>query len=217
MVLETPSLEPPVSNKCNCHEWDELVPEFNADFDRVHKLGGGRMELAREATAVRATGESKAIHALLASHNKFGKVLTELQLFLMSQNRKACKRIAGGGKTSKGEAAACLLLLNYCNLVRRAHGDQQREFEKEAARMLPTARSLVEAAEAEKLEAARKAKKAADAHHTSSREDTTFLRAQTRSEDTPYSRANQHDARTKSEHCEWACEGKGSGSCQAPC
>jgi hypothetical protein len=108
--------------------------EFNADFDRVHKLDGGRMELAREATAVRATGEAKAIHALLASHNKFGKVLTELQLPLMSQNRKVCKRIAGGGRTSsKGEAAACLLLLNYCNLVRRAHGDQQREFEKEAA------------------------------------------------------------------------------------
>ena len=59
----------------------------------MHKLDGGRMELAREATAVRATGEAKAIHALIASHNKFGKVLTELQLFLMSQNRKACKRI----------------------------------------------------------------------------------------------------------------------------
>jgi hypothetical protein len=104
VVLETPSLEPPVGNKCNCHEWEELIPEFNADFDRVHKLDGGRMELAREAAAVRATGEARAIHALLSSHNKFGKVLTELQLFLMSQNRKACKRIAGGGKTSKGRS-----------------------------------------------------------------------------------------------------------------
>ena len=72
MILETPSLEPPVGNKCNCHEWDELIPEFHADFDRVHKPDGGRMELAREATAVRATGESKAIHALVAAHNKFG-------------------------------------------------------------------------------------------------------------------------------------------------
>jgi hypothetical protein len=54
-------LEPPVSDKCNCHEWEEVIPEFLADFDRVHKLdAGGRMELAREATAVRATGEAKA-------------------------------------------------------------------------------------------------------------------------------------------------------------
>jgi hypothetical protein len=118
---------------------------------------------ARPRQPVRATGEAKAVHALLAPHNKFGKVLSELQLFLMSQNRKACKRIAGGGKTSKGEAAACLLLLNYCNLVRTAHGDQRREFEEEAAEMLPAARSLAEAAEAEKLEEARKAKDLADA------------------------------------------------------
>ena len=60
LVLETPNFEPPVSNKCSCHEWEELIPEFLADFDRVHKLDGGRMELAREATAVRATGEAKA-------------------------------------------------------------------------------------------------------------------------------------------------------------
>jgi hypothetical protein len=115
------------------------------------------MELAREATAVRASGEAKAIHALIASHNKFGKVLSELQLFLMPQNRKACKRIAGGGKTSKGEAAACLLLLNYCNMVRRAHGDQRSEFVEVAAEMLPTARSLAAAAAAEELKVARKA------------------------------------------------------------
>jgi hypothetical protein len=66
VVLETPSLEPPVGNKCNSHEWEELIPEFLADFTRVHKLDGGRMELAREATAVRASGEAKAIHALIA-------------------------------------------------------------------------------------------------------------------------------------------------------
>jgi hypothetical protein len=32
VVLETPCLEPPVGNKCNCHEWEELAPEFIADF-----------------------------------------------------------------------------------------------------------------------------------------------------------------------------------------
>jgi hypothetical protein len=87
VVLETPCLEPPVSSKCNCHEWGELVSEFIADFERVHKLGGGRMELAREATAVRASGEAKAIHALIPSHRKLGEALSELQLFVMSQNR----------------------------------------------------------------------------------------------------------------------------------
>jgi hypothetical protein len=40
VVLEAPSLEPPVGNKCNCHEWEELIPEFIADFARVHKLDG---------------------------------------------------------------------------------------------------------------------------------------------------------------------------------
>jgi hypothetical protein len=98
LIFETPNLESPVGNKCSCHEWEELIPEFLADFDQVHKLDGGRMEVAREATAVRATGEAKAIRALVASHNKFGKVLTELQLFLLSQNRRAYKRIFGGGK-----------------------------------------------------------------------------------------------------------------------
>jgi hypothetical protein len=45
VVLETPSLGPPVGNKCNCHERDEeLIPEFIADFARVHKLDGGRMD-----------------------------------------------------------------------------------------------------------------------------------------------------------------------------
>ena len=146
LILETPNLEAPVASKCSCHEWDELIPEFRADFVRVHKLDGGRMELAREATAVRATGEAKAIHALVAAHSKFDKVLTELSLFLLSQNCKACKRVSGGGKTAKGEAAACLLLLNYCNLLRRTLRVQRREFEKEAAEMLPTARSLAEAA-----------------------------------------------------------------------
>ena len=73
VVLETPCLEPPVSSKCNCHEWGELVPEFIADFERVHKLDGGRMELARDVTAVRASGEAKAIHALISSHRKLGE------------------------------------------------------------------------------------------------------------------------------------------------
>jgi hypothetical protein len=73
VVLETPCLEPPVSSRCNCHEWGELVPEFIADFERVHKLDGGRMELARDATAVRASGEAKAIHALISSHRKLGE------------------------------------------------------------------------------------------------------------------------------------------------
>jgi hypothetical protein len=50
VLLATPSLEAPVSDKCNCPEWDGLVPEFIADFDRIHALDGGRMELAREAT-----------------------------------------------------------------------------------------------------------------------------------------------------------------------
>jgi hypothetical protein len=36
----------------------------------VHKLDGGRMELAREATGVRATGEVKAIHALISAHRR---------------------------------------------------------------------------------------------------------------------------------------------------
>ena len=70
MVLETSCLEPPVSSKCYCHEWCVLVPEFIADFERVHKLDGGRMELAREATVVRATGEVKAIHALISAHRR---------------------------------------------------------------------------------------------------------------------------------------------------
>jgi hypothetical protein len=43
------------------------------------------------------------------------------------------------------------------------HGDQRREFEEEAAELLPAARSLAAAAEAEKLEEARKAKDLADA------------------------------------------------------
>jgi hypothetical protein len=164
VLLKTPSLEPPVGDKCNCHEWEELIPEFAADFARVHKLGGGRLELAREATAVRATGEKEAIHALIAAHhNKFAKRLSDLQLSLMSQNHKACKRIAGGGKTAKGEAAACLLLVNYCHLVRGAHADQLGEFEAEAAEMLPTARSLANAAEAERPEVEKEAKALADA------------------------------------------------------
>jgi hypothetical protein len=112
---------------------------------------------------VRATGEEKAIHALIASHRKFGKMLSELQLSLVSQTRKACKRIAGGGKTSKGEAAVCLLLVNYGHLVRGAHADQQGEFEAEAAEMLPTARSLADSAEAERLKVKEKAKVLADA------------------------------------------------------
>ena len=87
VLLTTPSLEPPVSDKCNCHEWDELVPEFIADFARVHKPDGGRMELAREATAVRETGETEAIHALIAAHHRFGKRLSDMQLALLSQNR----------------------------------------------------------------------------------------------------------------------------------
>jgi hypothetical protein len=82
------------------------------------------MELAREATAVRATGEVKAVHALISAHRRLGEALTELQLFVMAQSRKADKRVAGGGKTAKGESAACLLLLNYCNLVRGAHATQ---------------------------------------------------------------------------------------------
>jgi hypothetical protein len=65
----------------------------------VHKLGGSRMvRLAREATAVRATGEKGAIHALIAAHHKFGKRLSDLQLSLLSQNRKANKRVAGGAQ-----------------------------------------------------------------------------------------------------------------------
>jgi hypothetical protein len=43
VVLETPGLEPPVSNKYYCNEWDDLVPEFIADFERVRKLDGGRI------------------------------------------------------------------------------------------------------------------------------------------------------------------------------
>jgi hypothetical protein len=164
VVLETPCLEPPVGNKCNCHEWEELAPEFIADFERVHELDGGRMELAREATAVRASGEVNAIHALTTSHHKIGKTLSELQLFLMSQNREASKRVSGGGKTAKGEAAACLLLLNYCNLlVRGAHASQRDEFAKEAAEMLPTARSLAGAAEAERPKVVKKARESAGA------------------------------------------------------
>jgi hypothetical protein len=74
VLLKTPRrLEPPVGNKCNCHEWDELVSEFIADFARVHRLDGSRMALAREETAVRETGEPEAIHALIAAHHKFGK------------------------------------------------------------------------------------------------------------------------------------------------
>jgi hypothetical protein len=106
VLLRTPSLEPPVGDKCNCHEWGELVPEFIADFARVHKLDGGRMELARGATAARETGETEAIHALIAAHHQFGKRLSDMQLALLSQNRKANKRVAGGGKTAKEEAAA---------------------------------------------------------------------------------------------------------------
>jgi hypothetical protein len=80
------------------------------------------MELACEVTAVRATGEVEAIHVLISAHHRIGEALSELQLFVMAQNRKAGKRVAGGGKqTAKGESAACLLLLNCCNLVRGAH------------------------------------------------------------------------------------------------
>jgi hypothetical protein len=60
------------------------------------------MELAREATAVRASGEVDAIHALTTSHHKIGKALSELQLLLTSQNREAIKRVSGGGKAAKG-------------------------------------------------------------------------------------------------------------------
>lgn len=95
VLLRSPSLEPPVGNKCNCHEWDELVPEFIADFARVHRLDGSRMALAREETAVRETGEAEAIRALIAAHHKFGKRLSDMQLALLSQNRKANKRVAG--------------------------------------------------------------------------------------------------------------------------
>jgi hypothetical protein len=49
VLLRTPSLGPPVGNKCNCHEWDELVPEFIADFARVHRPDGSRMALAQAA------------------------------------------------------------------------------------------------------------------------------------------------------------------------
>ena len=64
------NLEHPVGDKCSCHEWDELVPEFIADFARVHKPDGGRMELAREATAVRETGEMEAIHLYPRPHRR---------------------------------------------------------------------------------------------------------------------------------------------------
>ena len=133
------------------------------DFARVHRLDGSRMVLAREATAVRETGETEAIRALIAAHHKFGKRLSDMQLALLSQNRKANKRVAGGGKTAKGEAAACLLLVNYCQLVRGNHATQLGEFETEAAVMLPTAQSLADAAEAEGLKAEKKAKASADA------------------------------------------------------
>ena len=129
VLLKTPSLEPPVGDKCNCHEWDELVPEFIADFARVHKLDGGRMKLAREATAVCETGETEAIHALIADHHKFGKRLSDMQLALLSQNRKANKRVAGGGKTAKGEAAAPYV-----------YGDIAREIDYGRA-MVPKARA----------------------------------------------------------------------------
>jgi hypothetical protein len=87
LILETPSLEPAVSGKCNCPEWEELVTEFHADFDRVHGLDGQRMTLAREAVVVKEAGEVKAITAVISAHRKLGDSLSELQLYVMAQRR----------------------------------------------------------------------------------------------------------------------------------
>jgi hypothetical protein len=46
-----------------------------SDFERVYKLGCWRMELAREATAARATGEVEAINALISAHRRPGEAL----------------------------------------------------------------------------------------------------------------------------------------------
>jgi hypothetical protein len=122
------------------------------------------MTLAREAVAAKETGEVKTITAVISAHRKLGDALSELQLYVMAQRRKADKRVSAGGKTAEGESAACLLLHNYCSMVRSAHWQQESKFAKEAAEMLPTSRAAaIAAAKAAKLEAARVAREAAGA------------------------------------------------------
>jgi hypothetical protein len=53
-----------------------------------------------------------AITAVISAHRKLGDSLSELQLYVMAQRRKADKRVSAGGKTAKRESAACRLLLH---------------------------------------------------------------------------------------------------------
>jgi hypothetical protein len=111
--LELPLLEPPLSSKCNCVEWEALKEDFDADFRRLRQADLNRMELPRVGDDAVARGDRVGMTATNNVYtSSFHSAKSQYQELLL-QKEKAKKRASAGGPIAGGGAAASSLVFEY--------------------------------------------------------------------------------------------------------
>ena len=140
VVLERPSLEPPVTSRCNCEEWKELRPDFEADFTRLAKADENRMELSRVGEKALAKADVSAMNAANDVYESSYHSLRSTYQELLLQKEKAKKRVSAGGSVAGGDAAASSLVFEMADLLFRVFRAQRLRFKDHRQEVMQSVR-----------------------------------------------------------------------------
>jgi hypothetical protein len=115
--LELPLLEPPLSSKCNCVEWEALKGDFDADFRRLRQVDLNRMEFSRVGDEAVASGDRVGLTATNNVYtSSFHSAKSQYQELLL-QKEKAKKRASAGRRLHRRSQAVMLPLVVWSSSI----------------------------------------------------------------------------------------------------
>ena len=136
ILLEFPALDPPVTSKCNCVEWEELKADFAADFRRLSQADFNRMELSRAGDKAVAQGDVAAMAVANGIYTSSFHSLKGSYQELLLQKEKAKKRASAGGSVAGGDAAASSLVFELADLLFKVFREQWHRFKAQRQEVL---------------------------------------------------------------------------------
>jgi hypothetical protein len=140
ILLEFPSLDPPVTSKCNCVEWEELKADFATDFRRLSQADFNRMELSRAGDKAVAQGDVAAMTVAngiyTSSFHSLKGSYQELLRFSRRRRPRSVLRLEAGGPAAGGDAAASSLVFELADLLFKVFREQWHRFKAQRQEVL---------------------------------------------------------------------------------